>query len=166
MPTADQTPDADQPVPNAGQVAVEGRLITAGAVGGVLAVGIVVGVISSAYATELVRFGPLHLSVGALMAGVFALAGGVLASWALTSRDAALLPGIGWFLGLAVLVFVPTGGGDVLVPGSGDDVYAFLTAGVGGAVLAGLVAYRDLLAKTRARAGRPGFRGDRATPAA
>jgi hypothetical protein len=133
----------------------ESTLVTLGAVGAIVALSFVVGVISSLYATELVDLGPVHVSVGAVIAGVFDLVGGLLAGWLLTSRDAVLLPGLGWFLGLAVLVFVPASGGDVLVPGSGDDVYAFLAAGVGGTVLAGLIGFRDAL-----RVGR------RATPGA
>lgn len=123
----------------------ESTLVTIGAIAGIVLLAVVVGVISSLYATELVRFGAVHVSVGAVIAGVFDLAGGLAAGWLLTSRDAILLPGLGWFVGLAVLVFVPTGGGDVVVPGSGDDVYAFLVAGVGGTALAGLIGYRDLL---------------------
>jgi hypothetical protein len=120
---------------------------TVGAAAGVLVVAALVGVISALYATALVNLGPVHISVGAVIAGGFDLVGGLIASWALTSRDAALLPGLGWFLGLAILVFVPTSGGDVLVPGSGDDIVAFLAAGVGGAVLAGLYSYRTLFSR-------------------
>lgn len=125
-------------------------MVTVGAVVSILALAFVVGVISSLYATELLYLGPVHLSVGALIAGAFDLAGGLFAGWLLGSRDAILLPGAGWFIGLAVLVFVPTGGGDVLVPGSGDDIYAFLAAGVGGTAIAGLLGYRDLLLRPRA----------------
>jgi hypothetical protein len=110
----------------------------------VFTLAVVVGLLSSFYATALVTLGAVHLSIGALMAGAFTFAGGIAAGWALTSRDAVLLPGIGWFVGLAILVFSPTGVGEVIVPGSGDDVYAFVAAGVGGAVLAGIYAFRGI----------------------
>jgi hypothetical protein len=123
-----------------------------GAAVGIFALAVVVGLLSSFYATALIFIGALHLSIGALIAGVFTLAGGIAASWALASRDAALLPGIGWFVGLAVLVFSPTGVGEVIVPGSGDDVYAFVAAGVVGAVLAGCYAFRGVFFSRPGRA--------------
>lgn len=117
-------------------------LANVGAAVAVFVLAVVVGLLSSFYATALIVLGAVHLSIGALIAGIFTLVGGITASWALASRDAALLPGIGWFVGLAILVFSPTGVGEVIVPGSGDDVYAFVAGGVVGAVLAGLYAFR------------------------
>jgi hypothetical protein len=133
--------DADLPPASGPDSRAGSGIATAAALVAVLLLAIVIGVISSLYATQLVRFGPIHISVGAVIAGGFDLLGGLLAAYLLELKDAALVPGLGWFLGLAVLVFVPTGGGDVLVPGSGDDVYAFLAAGVSGTVLAGALSY-------------------------
>jgi hypothetical protein len=133
--TAPVEPEGDRP---------EHPLMAFGAGVAVFALAVVVGLLSSFYATALILLGAVHLSIGALIAGAFTLAGGLVVSWALRSRDAALLPGIGWFVGLAILVFSPTSGGDVLVPGSGDDVYAFIAAGAGGAVVAGLYAFRGV----------------------
>jgi hypothetical protein len=121
--------------------------VAAGAGVALVAVGATSGVLGVIEATALVELGPLHLSVGALLAASVNLGFGCLAAWGLGSREAAALPGLGWFATLALLVFGPLPGGDVLVPGTGWDVIAFVVAGSLGTIIA-------ILASPRRRPGR------------
>jgi hypothetical protein len=105
-------------------------------------VGIVAGYIGILEATALIRLGPVHISVGAVISGVINCAVGLLAVWGLGSRDAAALPALGWFAMLALALFGPRPGGDILLPGSGWDVISFVIAGAVGAALAGALASR------------------------
>jgi hypothetical protein len=114
-----------------------GVLVTAAAAVALVVVGIVAGFIGLIEATALIRFGPVHLSVGALISGAANFAVGLLAVWGLSSREAAALPALGWFVMLAVALFGPLPGGDILLPGSGWDVVSFVIAGAVGAALAG-----------------------------
>ena len=111
-------------------------LVTAGAVVAVLALGFVIGLISTLAATALVRLGPVHLSVGALVAGPGNAVLGIAAAWGLRSREASMLPAVGWFMAVLVGVFAPRPGGDIVVPGSGWDVGAFVIVGIAGAAVA------------------------------
>ena len=113
-----------------------GALVTAAAAVSLVVVGIVTGFIGVLQATTLVEFGPVHVSVGAVIAGVANCLFGLLAIWGLGSRDASALPGLGWFVAVAVALFGPRPGGDILLPGSGWDVIAFAIAGPVGSVLA------------------------------
>jgi hypothetical protein len=113
-----------------------GALVTAAAAVSLVVVGLVTGLIGVLEATALVRLGAVHLSVGAVIAGVANCAFGLLAVWGLGSRDAAALPALGWFGALAVVLFGPRPGGDILLPGSGWDVISFVVAGAVGGVLA------------------------------
>jgi hypothetical protein len=115
-----------------------GALVTAAAAVSLVIVGIVTGFIGVMQATRLVEFGPVHVSVGAVIAGVANCLFGLLAVWGLGSRDASALPGLGWFIAVAVALFGPRPGGDILLPGSGWDVISFAIAGPVGAVLAGV----------------------------
>jgi hypothetical protein len=133
--------------------------VATSAVVAVVALGAVVGLIAALEATALVRLGPLHLSVGALISAPALLIFGLLAVWGLGARDAALLPAVGWFVALALLVFGPHPGGDILIPGSGWDVGAYLTAGLIGAALAALLAGRVLSSRdSPASPGAPPYR--------
>jgi hypothetical protein len=58
------------------------------------------------------------------------------------SRDAATLPGLGWFLAVLGLLFLPHPGGDIVLPGSGGDAIGFLVAGILGVIAAGVTAAR------------------------
>ena len=80
--------------------------------------------------------------VGAVIAGVANCLFGPLAVWGLGSRDASALPGLGRFVAVAVALFGPRPGGDILLPGSGWDVIAFAIAGPVGSVLAGVFGRR------------------------
>jgi hypothetical protein len=126
-----------------------GALMTVATAASLLVVGIVTGFIGVLQATTLVRFGALHISVGAVIAGVADFLFGLLAVWGLGSRDASALPGLGWFVAVAVALFGPRPGGDILLPGSGWDVIAFAVAGPVGTVLAGVLGGR-LLARPAA----------------
>lgn len=121
-----------------------GALVTAAAAVSLVVVGIVTGFIGVLEATRLVEFGAVHISVGAVICGVANFAFGLLAIWGLGSRDASALPGLGWFVAVAVALFGPRPGGDILLPGSGWDVIAFAVAGPIGAVLAGVFGGRVL----------------------
>jgi hypothetical protein len=115
-----------------------GALVTVAAAVSLVVVGVVTGFVGVLQATALVRFGPAHLSVGAVIVGVANFLFGLLAVWGLGSRDASALPGLGWFIAVAVALFGPRPGGDILLPGSGWDVISFAIAGPVGAVLAGV----------------------------
>jgi hypothetical protein len=105
-------------------------------------VGVVVGLFSGLQATRLVLLGPVHISVGAVAALVLNAGLGVLAAWALRSRDAAFAPGVGWFIAVLGLLFLPHPGGDIVLPGSGADAIAFLLLGIVGVIVAVLVTAR------------------------
>lgn len=98
--------------------------------------GVVVGLFSGLQATRLLLLGPVHISVGAVAALVLNAAFGVLAAWALRSRDAAFAPGVGWFFAVLALLFLPHPGGDIVLPGSGSDAIAFLLLGIAGVIVA------------------------------
>ena len=119
-----------------------GALVTAAAAVALVVVGFVAGFIGLIEATALIRLGVVHISVGAVISGVANCAVGVLAVWGLGSREAAALPALGWFVMVAVALFGPLPGGDILLPGSGWDVVSFLVAGAVGAALAGALARR------------------------
>ena len=119
-----------------------GALVTAAAAVSLVVAGIVTGFIGVLEATALVKFGAVHISVGAVVVGVANCAFGLLAVWGLGSRDASALPGLGWFIAAAVALFGPRPGGDILLPGSGWDVISFAVAGAVGAALAGGLAGR------------------------
>jgi hypothetical protein len=127
-----------------------GPLVTAAAAVSLVVVGLVTGLIGVLQATALVRLGAVHLSVGAVIAGVANFAFGLLAVWGLGSRDAAALPALGWFGTLAVVLFGPRPGGDILLPGSGWDVISFVVAGAVGAVLAAVFGGRLASPRTSA----------------
>ena len=114
-----------------------GALVTAAAAVALVVVGTVAGFIGLIEATALLRFGPVHISVGAAISVVANCGLGLLAVWGLESREAAALPALGWFAMVAVALFGPLPGGDILLPGSGWDVVSFVVAGAVGAVLAG-----------------------------
>ncbi len=99
-------------------------------------VGAVVGLFTSLQATRLILFGPVHLSVGAIAALIVNAGFGVLAGWALQSRDAAFVPGVGWFVAVLAVLFLPHPGGDIVLPGSGADAIAFLLLGIIGVIVA------------------------------
>ena len=105
-------------------------------------VGVVVGLFTALQATRLLLLGPVHLSVGAVAALVLNAAFGVLAAWALRSRDAAFMPGVGWFVAVLAVLFLPHPGGDVVLPGSGADAITFLLLGVVGVIVAVVVTAR------------------------
>ncbi len=96
-----------------------GALVTAAAAVALVVVGIVAGFIGLIEATALLRFGPVHISIGAAISVVANCAIGLLAVWGLGSREAAALPALGWFAMVAVALFGPLPGGDILLPGSG-----------------------------------------------
>ncbi len=104
--------------------------------------GVVVGLFSGLQATRLVLLGPVHISVGAVAALVLNAGFGVLAAWALRSRDAAFAPGVGWFVAVLGLLFLPHPGGDIVLPGSGADAIAFLLLGIAGVIVAVVLAAR------------------------
>jgi len=104
--------------------------------------GAVAGVIGLLEATALVRLGIVHVSVGAVIAGVANFAIGLFAVWGLGVRDAAALPALGWFAVLLVAIFGPRPGGDIIIPGSGWDVGVFVVAGTIGPALAAVLAGR------------------------
>ena len=114
-----------------------GALVTAAAAVALVVVGILAGFIGLIEATALIRLGPVHISVGALISGIANCAIGLLAVWGLDSREAAALPALGWFVMVAVALFGPLPGGDILLPGSGWDVVSFVVAGAVGAAVAG-----------------------------
>lgn len=115
--------------------------------------GLVVGVFTGFQATRLLYWGPLHVSVGGFAALVLNVLFGGLAAWGLTSREAALMPGIGWFIAVLGLLFLPHPGGDIVLPGSGGDAIAFLLLGIAGTILAAMIATR--IVPPRALPGRP-----------
>jgi hypothetical protein len=119
-----------------------GALVTAAAAASLIVVGIVAGFIGVLEATALIRFGALHVSVGALISGVTNCLVGLLAVWGLGSREAAALPALGWFVMVAFALFGPLPGGDILLPGTGWDVLSFAVAGALGAAVAGGLAGR------------------------
>ena len=127
-----------------------GALVTAAAAVALVVVGIVAGFIGLIEATALIRLGPVHISVGALISGIANCAIGLLAVWGLDSREAAALPALGWFVMVAVALFGPLPGGDILLPGSGWDVVSFVVAGAVGAALAGGLARRLTSPRTSA----------------
>jgi hypothetical protein len=121
--------------------------VTAAAAVSLVVAGIVSGFVGVMQATTLVRLGAVHICVGAVIVGVANFLLGLLAVWGLGSRDASALPGLGWFVAVAVALFGPRPGGDVLLPGSGWDVISFAIAGPVGAVLAGVFGGRVLSPK-------------------
>ncbi|HZV27296.1 MAG TPA: hypothetical protein VFG00_13505 [Acidothermaceae bacterium] len=125
-----------------------GALVTVAAAVSLVVVGIVTGFIGVMQATTLVKLGAVHLCVGAVIAGVANCLFGLLAVWGLGSRDASALPALGWFVAVAVALFGPRPGGDILLPGSGWDVISFAVAGPVGAVLAGVFGGRVISTKT------------------
>ena len=127
-----------------------GALVTAAAAVALVVVGILAGFIGLIEATALIRLGPVHISVGALISGIANCAIGLLAVWGLDSREAAALPALGWFVMVAVALFGPLPGGDILLPGSGWDVVSFVVAGAVGAALAGGLARRLTSPRTSA----------------
>lgn len=102
----------------------------------------VVGLFSGLQATRLWELGPVHLSVGGLVALIANAVFGVAAATALRSRDAAFLPGVGWFFVVLGLLFLPHPGGDVMLPGSGGDAIAFIVLGFAGTFAAAFAASR------------------------
>lgn len=110
-------------------------------------VGVVVGFFTALQATRLLVLGQVHISVGALAALVLNAGFGVLAGWALRSRDAAFVPGVGWFLAVLAVLFLPHPGGDIVLPGAGADAIAFLLLGVVGVVVAVLLTARIVPAR-------------------
>ena len=133
-------------------------LVLVGAIVAVLALGFVIGMISTLAATALVRLGPVHLSLGALIAGPVNAVLGVAAAWGLRSREASMLPAVGGFMAVLVVVFAPRPGGDVVVPGSGWDVGAFVIVGIAGAAVAVVAVGRGAAGDLPIR-GRPGGLG-------
>jgi len=123
------------------------------AFGSLFVLGLVVGVFTGFQATWLLYWGPLHVSVGGFAALVLNVLFGGLAAWGLTSREAALMPGIGWFIAVLGLLFLPHPGGDIVLPGSGGDAIAFLLLGIAGTILAAMIATR--IVPPRALPGRP-----------
>jgi hypothetical protein len=119
-----------------------GALVTAAAAVSLGIAGVVAGFIGLIEATALIRLGPVHVSLGAVISGVANCAIGLLAVWGLGSREAAALPALGWFVMVAIAVFGPLPGGDILLPGSGWDVVSFAVAGPAGAALAAGLAGR------------------------
>jgi hypothetical protein len=119
-----------------------GPAIRRGAVGALVLLGAVVGLFSALQATRLWHLDALHLSVGGLAALVANSAFGAFGAWGLRSRDAAVAPGVGWFLVVLALLFLPHPGGDILLPGSGGDVIGFLGLGFAGTGLAAVAAIR------------------------
>ena len=104
--------------------------------------GAVVGIFTGLQATRTMPVGPVRVSVGAVAALVLTVGLGTLATVALRSRDAAYAPGAGWFVAVLGLLFAPHPGGDVVLPGDGGDVVAFLLLGIVGTVAAGIIASR------------------------
>ncbi|HEY3925810.1 MAG TPA: hypothetical protein VGL75_14700 [Acidothermaceae bacterium] len=125
-----------------------GALVTAAAAVSLVVLGIVTGFIGVMQATALVELGAVHLSVGAVIVGVADFLFGLLAVWGLDSRDASALPGLGWFIAVAIALFGPRPGGDILLPGAGWDVISFAIAGPVGTVLAGVLGGRVLSRRT------------------
>jgi hypothetical protein len=121
-----------------------GALMTVATAVSLVVVGIVTGFVGVLQATTLVRLGAVHISVGAVLVCVANCLFGLLAVWGLGSRDASALPGLGWFVAVAVALFGPRPGGDILLPGSGWDVISFAIAGPVGTVVAGLFGPRFL----------------------
>jgi hypothetical protein len=137
-----------------------GALMTAAAAVALVVVGIVAGFIGLIEATALVRLGPVHISVGAVIAGVANFGFGVLAVWGLDNREAAALPALGWFVVLALALFGPRPGGDILLPGSGWDVISFVIAGALAAALAAALG-RGVTSPRAAPSTSPGTSPDR-----
>jgi hypothetical protein len=125
-----------------------GALMTGAAAVSLVVVGIVTGFIGVLQATTLIRLGALHISVGAVVVCVANCAFGLLAVWGLGSRDASALPALGWFVAVAVALFGPRPGGDILLPGSGWDVISFAVAGPVGTVLAAVLGGRAMSTRT------------------
>ena len=109
----------------------------------------VVGLFSGLQVTRLWYLGALHLSVGAVWALVANAVFGIFGAWGMRSRDAALLPGVGWFLVVLGLLFLPHPGGDVMLPESGGAPIAFLLLGFVGIALAGSIASRIVPGRVR-----------------
>jgi hypothetical protein len=105
-------------------------------------VGVVVGVFSSFQATRLILLGPVHISVGGVAALALNGGFGVLSGWALQSRDAVFAPGVGWFVAVLAVLFLPHPGGDIVLPGAGADAIAFLLMGVVGVIAAAVLTAR------------------------
>ncbi len=119
-----------------------GRAYYYGALAMLFVLGLVVGLFTALQATRLVLFGPLHVSVGGVAALVVNAGLGAGAAWALRSRDAALLPGAGWFVAVLALLMLPRPGGDVVLPDGGGAVIAFMLLGIVGAIAGRLIATR------------------------
>ena len=127
-----------------------GALMTVAAAVALVVLGIVAGWIGLIEATALVRFGPVHISVGAVVSAVSNFSAGLLAVWGLRNREAAALPALGWFVVLAAALFGPRPGGDILLPGSGWDVISFVVAGALAAALAAALGSRVMALGTAA----------------
>ena len=141
VPTTPDSPTDPPPDPVPG-APLPRRAVRRGAFIALLVLGGVAGLFSGLQATRLWQLGAVHLSVGGLIAVVANAGFGVFAAWGLGSRDAALVPGVGWFLAVLGLLFLPHPGGDIVVPESGWDSIAFLVLGFAGIALAAIVAGR------------------------
>ncbi len=131
-------PDVASAVPRGEASPVRSRLrcVYRWAMLSIVVVGVVVGLFSGLQATRLLLLGPVHITVGGAAALALNAGFGVVAAWALRSRDAALMPGVGWFVAVLGLLFLPHPGGDIVLPGSGADAIAFLLLGVAGVIVA------------------------------
>lgn len=121
-------------------------------------VGLVLGVVSG-FLVPLRLFGGVEgLSVVLALLGTVLL--GLLGGWGTGRAPAAVIPGAGWFVGVAALnLYLP--GGDIIIPGSlpvdpGITYvgYGFLLAGVVGTVAALTITTRRL--NRRRRTATPG----------
>jgi hypothetical protein len=130
-----------QPKDAGPQALLRGAIVSLAVLGGV------VGLFSGLQATRDMRWGALHVSVGAVAALGLNAISGLLGALGLRARGAAWAPGVGWFVVVLGLLFGPHPGGDILVPGAGGDAIAFLLLGIAGAVLARLLA--SLLIRAR-----------------
>jgi len=114
--------------------------------------GLVTGLLTAVQATRVVDGVP----VGALAAFGANFGGGVLIGWGLRAREAAALPAFGWLLAVFLLIALPRPGGDVLLPGSGAPVVAFLLGGIAGSPASIFVA--AALLRRQAKAANSGSR--------
>jgi hypothetical protein len=124
-----------------------GRATLVAAYVALLVLGLVIGV-WGAFLVPLRLFGQLEG-----LADVVGLAGtalaGCLGGLGLASAPAAVLPGVGWILGVLALSYSP--GGDVVIPGSlGNDHGVavvgtlYLGSGLVGTLVAGIIVARRL----------------------
>ncbi len=120
--------------------ALRGKIVT-WAVVALLVLGFIAGLVTGLQATQVVYVGSVHLWLGSILAFAATFGFGTFAGWGLRTREAAVFPGFGWLLGVLALILLPSRGGDILVPGSGGEVYGFLAAGLVGVILAVLAAW-------------------------